>query len=437
MSTFAHVRLWGTVIGAVELPDGEPTALFQYTPEFAQSGIQVAPLTMPLGVRPYRFPELARRSFAGLPGFLVDSLPDRYGHALIDAWLARQGRQPDSFNAVERLCYVGSRGMGALEFQPAQKFNRVGPESLDVAAMVALASEVLSRRGELGGNLAGEKAETLSRILQVGTSAGGARAKATIAWNPTTNEVRSGQIESGSGFEHWLLKLDGVAENRDKESADRCGFGTVEYAYSLMARAAGITMAECRLLDEGPRRHFMTRRFDRLANGQKLHMLSLAGMAHFDYNLAGAYAYEQIGLTIRTLGLPMSALEELFRRMVFNVLARNQDDHVKNTAFLMDKAGKWSLAPAYDLTYANNPAGAWTSQHQVSINGKRSGFVWDDFVACAKVLGLKRGRDRSIFSEVRDAVKNWPAFSFQAGLSGAWAAEIGIEQRKVVPNGAG
>ena len=275
-----------------------------------------------------------------------------------------------------------------------------------IDALVRLASDVLTHRDEIRATFAGPvRQKALNDIFRVGTSAGGARAKAVIAWNRETNEVRSGQIAAGEGFEYWLLKFDGVAGNRDKELEDPKGYGAIEYAYHLMAKAAGIAMTECRLLEEGGRRHFMTRRFDRLAGGEKLHMQSLCALAHFDFNQAGAHAYEQALLTIRQLGLPMAAVEEQFRRMVFNIVARNQDDHVKNIAFLMDRQGRWSLAPAFDVTYSYNPSGAWTSTHQMTLNGKRDGFTLEDFRACARSALMKRGRAETIVEEVVAAWK--------------------------------
>ncbi|WP_221029313.1 type II toxin-antitoxin system HipA family toxin [Actomonas aquatica] len=426
----AEVRLWGTTIGAVALEPGDEVAAFQYAPAFLRSGIEVAPLMMPLRERPYVFPELSRQSFHGLPGLLADALPDKFGNALIDAWLATQGRSPASFNAVERLCYTGARGMGALEFYP-----RIGPRprkavQIELDALVALASEVLRARGGLQGSLAGKgRSKALNDILRVGTSAGGARAKAVIAWNPTTQEVRSGQVDAGAGFEYWLLKFDGVSANRDKELDDPQGYGAIEYAYHLMARAAGITMSDCRLLEENGRRHFMTRRFDRTASGDKLHMQSLGGLAHLDFNAAGASSYEQALQVIRQLGLPMAAVEEQFRRMVFNVVARNQDDHVKNIAFLMDRRGRWSLAPAYDVMYAYNPGGPWTATHQMTVNGKRDGFTVADFEACAKVGLMQRGRTRAILQEVVTAVRRWPEFGEQAGVSETWIRQVAAAHR--------
>jgi serine/threonine-protein kinase HipA len=421
MSTLAEVRLWGRTIGAVSLLDGEEVARFEYDEAFAQSGIQVAPLVMPLARRVYRFPELARSTFHGLPGLLADSLPDKFGNALIDAWLASQGRQPGSFNAVERLCYTGERGMGALEFAPA-----IGPKAkqtahIEVSKLVELASEVLTHRNDLQASFGAEgREEALRDILRVGTSAGGARAKAVIAWNPETNEVRSGQIQgqvrAGKGFEYWLLKFDGVSGNKDKELDDPKGYGLIEYAYYLMARDCGIEMSECRLFKENGRAHFMTRRFDRLASGEKLHMQSLCALAHYDFNMAGAYSYEQALLAMRQLQLPMQAIEQLFRRMVFNIVARNQDDHVKNIAFLMNKAGEWSLSPAFDMTYSFNPSGVWTASHQMTMNGKRDHFTLEDFNACARTASMKRGRAAKIVAEVQATVAQWPSFAETAGV---------------------
>jgi len=415
MSTIAEVKLWGSTIGAVSLMDGDTVVAFEYDPAFARNGIEVSPLRMPLTSRVYTFPHLPRETFHGLPGLLADSLPDQFGNALINAWLATQGRGPESFNAVERLCYTGRRGMGALEFFPATGPVATRAARIDVDQLVELASEVLSERsGLLASFSEGKRENALRDILRVGTSAGGARAKAVIAWNPVTNEVRSGQVPASEGFEYWLMKFDGVRGNRDREMADPKGYGAIEYAYHKMALAAGITMSPCRLFEENGRRHFMTRRFDRLAGGEKLHMQSLGALAHYDFNSAGAHAYEQALLAIRNLGLAMETIEEQFRRMVFNIIARNQDDHVKNIAFLMDKSGDWSLAPAFDVIYSFNPDGDWTSSHQMTMNGKRDHFTMDDFKACAGSVSMKRGRAESIMDQVGQAVSRWPDYADQA-----------------------
>ena len=431
MSTVAEVRLWGRTIGAVSLSDGDEVAVFEYDPAFVRSGIEIAPLTMPLATRVYSFPELSRTTFYGLPGLLADSLPDKFGNELINAWLAIQGRQPDSFNAAERLCYTGARGMGALEFAPA-----IGPRAgqanqIQIDKLVELASEVLTHRKDLWASFADDSRErALTDILRVGTSAGGARAKAVIAWNPVTNEVRSGQVAAGEGFEYWLLKFDGVEGNRDKELEDPQGYGVIEYSYYKMAKDCGIDISECRLFKENGRSHFMTRRFDRLPGGEKLHMQSLCALAHYDFNMAGAYSYEQALLVIRQLGLPMVAIEEQFRRMVFNIIARNQDDHVKNIAFLMDKSGSWSLSPAFDVTYSYNPTGAWTASHQMTLNGKRDDFVVEDFKACARVVSMKRGRAEAIINEVQRVVSRWQDYAEDAGVPTVWREQIQQAIRK-------
>ncbi|HEX4024830.1 MAG TPA: HipA domain-containing protein [Steroidobacteraceae bacterium] len=430
MATVAQVRLWGSTIGAVSLEDGAGIAAFQYEPAFARSGIQLSPLVMPLSQQVYQFPALSEISFHGLPGLLADSLPDKFGSALIDAWLATQGRGPETLNAVERLCYICVRGMGALEFAPATGPPLRRSAKVAVEELVALASEVLSHRNSLAVSFApGRRHAGLEQILRVGTSAGGARAKAIIAWNPHTNEVRSGQVKAPEGFGYWLLKFDGVSGNQDKELEDPQGFTLIEYAYALMAKDAGIDMSECRLLEEGGRRHFMTRRFDRDDGGGKLHMQSLGALAHFDFNLASAYAYEQAFQVMKRLELPMRSIEQQFRRMLFNVIARNQDDHVKNIAFLMDKSGAWSLSPAFDVTYAYNPAGTWTARHQMTINGKADGFALSDFHACAQVAGMKLGRDREILAEVIGAVEQWPRYAEQAGVARKHRDQVAAARR--------
>ncbi|GJL80387.1 MAG: toxin HipA [marine bacterium B5-7] len=415
MNTVAAVNLWGRTIGAVALGDGEQVAEFEFDQAFTDSGINIAPLMMPLSDEIYHFPSLPDQTFHGLPGLLADSLPDRFGNALIDAWLVQQGRSAGAFNAVERLCYIGDRGMGALEYEPAVSFGSQRSTKIEVDRLVELASKILTHRGSLATSL-NESDKAMRDILKVGTSAGGARAKAVIAWNPSTNEVRSGQVAAGEGFEYWLLKFDGVQGNKDKELDDPQGYGAIEYAYSKMAMDAGITMNSCRLFEENGRRHFMTQRFDRLPGGGKLHMLSLCGIAHYDFNQAGAYGYEQALAVIRKLDLPMRDVEQMYRRMVFNIFARNQDDHVKNIAFLMDRTGRWSLSPAFDVTYSYNPAGSWTSKHQMTLNGKRDRFTLDDFKSCAKGASMKRGRAESIINEVREAVLRWADYADKAGV---------------------
>jgi serine/threonine-protein kinase HipA len=332
---------------------------------------------------------------------------------------------PESFNAVERLCYTGSRGMGALEYAPAIRSDLSGTSHVEVDKLVELASEILTHRDNLHGwfNEDGKEA-ALRDILRVGTSAGGARAKAVLAWNPQTGEVRSGQVKAGSGFEYWLMKFDGVSGNKDKEPEDPQGYGAIEYAYYRMALDAGIAMSPSRLFEENGRRHFMTKRFDRLEGGGKLHMQSLCGMAHYDFNQAGAYGYEQALQVIRRLGLPMAAIEEQFRRMVFNIVARNQDDHVKNIAFLMDRSGAWSLAPAFDMTYSYQPSGKWTSSHQMTMNGKRDGFTLDDFKVCARSASMRRGRAETIVDEVRAVVARWRDYADETRVNPAQRDKI-------------
>jgi serine/threonine-protein kinase HipA len=415
--TIAQIKLWGKSIGAVSWDESAGLAHFEYEPDFIQSGIEVAPLTMPLSKKIYSFPALSGETFHGLPGLLADSLPDDFGNALINVWLANQGRSPESFNPVERLCYIGFRGMGALEYQPSQGSFTGKSESVDVKVLVELASKILTKRNALQGSFNPElREDALQDILRVGTSAGGARAKAIIAWNQETNEVRSGQVKAEKGFSYWLLKFDGVSGNRDKELEDPAGYGLIEHAYYHMAKKAGVDMEESRLLKENGRSHFMTKRFDRTETGQKIHMQSFCAMEHFDFRKAGAYSYEQALRTIRKLGMPMAMIEEQFRRMAFNIIGRNQDDHVKNIAFLMDKAGNWSLSPAFDMTYSYNPQGDWTSRHQMSLNGKRDSFTIDDFKACAKNVSMKRGRAEEIIHEVQAAVLQWKHYADESGV---------------------
>lgn len=428
--TAARVTLWGSQIGAVEWDEERERGVFQYTPDFSRSRIQVAPIMMPLQTGPYSFSGLPE-NFRGLPGLLADSLPDRFGHRLIDAWLAAQGREPGSMNPVERLCYIGQRGMGALEFKPHKGPSATRDELLDIERLAILTNEVLSERENLTGHIGGNAdGEALQDILRVGTSAGGARAKALIAWNAKTGEFRSGQTPGKPGFEYWLLKFDGIDNNRDRELADPQGYGQVEYAYALMAQAAGITMAPCRLHKEGGRSHFMTRRFDRTDQGKKLHMQSLAALCHYDYNDPASYSYEQAFQVIRRLSASAQAdLEQQFLRAVFNLVARNQDDHVKNIAFLMRPDGKWRLSPAFDITYAWNQHGTYTSRQQMSVNGKRDNFRHEDLLALADAAGLKAPHARKWIYKLTECVARWAEFAEKAGISASRIERIAKAHR--------
>lgn len=415
MSPTAEVMLWGQRIGVALEDEDAPAVVFEYDKPFLGSGIEVAPLQMPLSSRPYSFPALPRGTFKGLPGMLADSLPDRFGSEVLAAWLAKQGRDIESISAIDRLCYMGKRGMGALEFSPAWGPNRNADESIEVSRLVELASAVLAERDGFKTKFAdGEEEQALLDIISVGSSAGGARAKAAIAINRRTGEVRSGQIEACAGFEHWLLKFDGVRDWERLEDSE--GYGAIEFAYSKMAGEAGLAMSECDLMEENGRRHFMTRRFDRAADGGKLHMQSLGAIAHYDFERSGAYAYEQAFLIMRQLRLPMAAIEQQFRRMAFNVIARNQDDHVKNIAFLMDPEGRWSLSPAFDVTYSYRPSGGPTARHQMTINGKQDEFVFEDLDRCAEAALLKRGRATTIVGEVHAAIERWPEHAAKVGV---------------------
>ena len=424
--TTATVKLWGTPIGYVALGSDETYARFEYDPGFARAGIEVAPLQMPaVAGRIYQFPGLHPRSFHGLPGLLADSLPDRYGNRLIDVWLARTGRSPEDFNAVDRLCYTGRRGMGALEFEPSAGLATQRDESVDIADLVELASLAFADRSRLDTTLPGTGGDedALLDILSLGTSAGGARAKAVIAYDPDTNGVRSGQMDLRPGFEHWLIKFDGVAYNGDWGVADPQGYGLLEYSYYEMARACGIDMMESRIFTEGGRNHFMTRRFDRTDAGGKRFVQSFAAVQHFDYWESGAHSYEQLFLTMRKLGMPKPAFEEQFRRVVFNIVGCNQDDHVKNFAFMMDRQGAWSLSPAYDLCHAEGSD--FTRAHQLSLNGKRSGFTTADLKHLAAYAELPKGTEKRVLARTVEAFSGWDALAEDLDIPDTLRSHVG------------
>ena len=421
--TVAKVILWGEDIGAVAWDGDRQYATFEYTSSFLKDGFDVSPITMPRRKGISSFPELDRKTFYGLPGMLADSIPDKFGNTLIDAWLARQGRAKEDFSPVERLCYIASRGMGALEFKPALRPQERKTVPIEIGEIIKLAQYVIDNRTEMLVNLK-DKDKALETIIRIGTSAGGARAKALIAWNRETNEIRSGQVAPPKGFEPWIMKFDGI---NDQALGVPQGYGRVEYTYHLMAKHAGIKMSECHLFEENGRAHFMTRRFDRELNGSKIHLQSLCAIAYYDFNVAGAYGYEQAFSVIQKLNLGYDILEEMYRRMVFNVIARNQDDHTKNIAFLMDKNGIWRLSPAFDVIWAYNPSGPWTNRHQMTINGKRDGFTRADLLAPAKQFGIKNAA--SILDKIIDAVSEWSEIANENGVAETMITKIASTHR--------
>lgn len=426
----AYVRIWGMLVGAVSWDPDKEFAAFEFDPGFLEKNLDLSPLKMPIAearrsTAKFEFRTLPKRTFKGLPGLLADALPDNFGNSIIDSWLARTGRTPESFSPVERLCYTGKRAMGALEFSPIINEEIEMSVPVEINELINLAQIVTDERSKLKTHLDhNTSSEALLNILRVGTSAGGNRPKAVIALNDETKEVRSGQVEAPDGFEYWVLKFDGV---KDQSFGDSAGYGRIEYAYSKMAVSSGINMTECRLLEENGRAHFMTRRFDRAGKAGKLHLQSLCAIAHFDFNAPGAYSYEQAFQTIRELRLPYNDVEQLYRRMVFNVVARNQDDHTKNISFLMEENGKWHLSPAYDVIYSYNPDGVWTSKHQMSINGKRDNFLKEDLIRIGKEMGIKSCN--KIINEIVEVVSNWSHFAKDVGIDNSKIKSIGAAHR--------
>lgn len=404
--TTATLRLWGTTIGYVSMNHDETYARFEYDPEFVESGIELAPFMMPANKGMiYQFPDIHPRSFHGLPGLLSDSLPDKYGNRLIDVWLAQTGRSPEEFNAVDRLCYVGNRCMGALEYEPASDTTDNSSKELQVQDLVELASIAFAEKESLDTKLSDKDDERLFDILSVSASAGGARAKAVIAYDEKTDSVRSGQFDLPPGYEHWLIKFDGVQFSGDWGIADPAGYGLLEYSYYEMARQSGIQMMESRLLHENGRSHFMTRRFDRSNEGDKYFVQSLAAIKHFDYYETGAYSYEQIIMTMRQLNMPTEMIEQQVRRIIFNLVACNQDDHVKNFSFFMERQGKWSLTPAYDLCHAEGSD--FTKTHQLSLNGEKKNFKLADLKYLEEYAGLPRNFHKEALKRTLDAFTRW------------------------------
>lgn len=415
----AEVNIWGHLVGAVAWHENSGYATFEFEPKFKHLGWDLSPLKMPIATNhgTFDFPELKKDrlseydTFKGLPGLLADVLPDRYGNQLINIWLAQQGRPQNSMNPVEMLCFTGTRGMGALEFNPTILTESKRTFSIEIDNLVDIAQKMLQQRQKFNTNLNKEDQQAVSEILKIGTSAGGARPKAVIAWNEKTGEVKSGQTKAPKGFEHWLLKLDGVSDVQLGESK---GFGRVEMAYYNMASACQINMMPSRLYEENSRAHFMTKRFDREGDDTKYHVQTFCALKHFDYNLVHSFSYEQLFQCMRELKLSYADAEQMFRRMVFNVIARNCDDHTKNFSFRLKQGANWELSPAYDVCYAYRPGSEWVSQHSLSINGKRTGFSKKDLMTIGNAIRCKKAAE--IIEEINDEVNNWPKYAGELGV---------------------
>lgn len=415
----AIVKIWGKEAGAVAWNEKTGLASFEYTPAFKRLGWELSPLKMPLTPEQkiYAFPDTLKvkdsvhDTFKGLPGLLADMLPDRYGSELINLWLAQQGRPENSMNPIEMLCFIGQRGMGALEFEPATLKQNVNTFSVEMDSLVEIAGKMLSKKESFVTNLRSDEEKAVQEILKIGTSAGGARPKAVVAYNERTGEIRSGQTRAPGGFEHWLLKLDGVSE---VQLGATHGFGRVEYAYYRMATDCGIEMTPCRLLEENGRAHFMTKRFDREGGHTKHHTQTFCAMKHYDYNRINSYSYEQLFQTMRELKLTYAEAEQMFRRMVFNVIARNCDDHTKNFTFILKEGERWQLAPAYDVCHAYRPGSEWVSQHALSINGKRNNITRDDLITIGKSIRNKKSEE--IIDEINRKVQSWNRYAAEAGV---------------------
>ena len=435
MVDVAEVKIWGELLGAVRWDSGQQLASFQYAKKFLSKGYDVSPLKMSIenGDRIYSFPDLRKgkeeqiATFNGLPGLLADALPDKYGNQLINIWLAQNGRPPNSMNPVEKLCFIGSRGMGALEFEPVQ--YKAGKEifTVEIKSLVELAQKMLSNREDLEVNLHKDEQKAMGELLKIGTSAGGARPKAIIAFNRKTGEVRSGQTNVPADFEHWLIKLDGVSDTQFGVSH---GFGRVEYAYYLMAKDCAIQMMESELFEENDRAHFMTKRFDREGNSTKHHIQTFCGIRHFDYNNLFAYSYEQLFQTMRMLKLTYLEAEQMFRRLVFNVMATNYDDHTKNFSFRLKQKGNWELSPAYDICYSFDPDNIWVSQHTLSVNGKHNEINRSDLMIIAETNSIKNGE--TIIEEIKNVVSDWELYANKVNVPGELSRSIA--KTLVAPN---
>ncbi|MCF6306544.1 MAG: type II toxin-antitoxin system HipA family toxin [Flavobacteriaceae bacterium] len=412
----AEVEIWGKSVGAVIWDNSRGLAIFEFEKKFVNLGIDLAPIIMPLkelqrGNTIYSFPHLNEITFKKMPGMLADSLPDKFGNKLIDIWLAQNGRSPNDFTPVERLCYVGKRAMGALEFQKALIVDESSTEEIQLEDLVAIANKIVAQKEALKTTFEAGETKALEQIIKVGTSAGGMRPKAIIAMNKKNGKIISGQSNVSEDYDYWILKFDGI---QDDIFGEPQGYGIIEYIYYKMAIEAKITMTECKLFKEGSRSHFMTKRFDR-ENGKKIHMQTLTGIAHYDFNNIGSTSYEQLFQVMRKLKLGNDEMEQMYRRLVFNIVAKNQDDHTKNTSFILPENGVWKLSPAYDVTYSYNPEkGRNTNKHQMSVNGKRENIRRDDLVKIADDINIKKANN--IIDEVIESISKWPKLAKEYGL---------------------
>ena len=418
MVDVAKVNMFGIPVGTFRWDNRYNIVQFEYDNSFISRGLDPSPLMMPVqSGRVYSFGDLGRETFKGLPGLLADSLPDTYGRALFDRWLTLTGRT--SSNTIETLCFLGKRCMGALEFEPATDINFNLDSKLEIDSLVNVARDALLNKESFGVNINDDKKAAIAEILRLGTSAGGQRAKAIIAYNKTTGEIRSGQTHTPKGFDYFIIKLDGVSTTTGFRETEN--YGRLEYSFHKLVKACGIEMSECSLIEENGRAHFLTKRFDRI-NGKKIHMQTLCGIAHYDYRLHRAYSYEQAFNVMRALKLPYSQAQEMFRRMVFNVVVRNQDDHTKNISFLMNEEGIWRLSPAYDVGYAYNPNGGWTATHQMSINGKFNDITRKDLLECGTKNNIKNAAD--IIDEICEIASLWPTIAKECDVPQMMIDEI-------------
>lgn len=424
MITNAFVKIWGETIGAVAFNLETGLASFEYDSKFIKKNWDLAPLKMPLANSNHKifsFPELKNiKTFKGLPGLLADVLPDDYGNQLINSWLAQNGRPENSMNPVEMLCFIGTRGMGALEFEPSQFKANTRAFDIEVNSLVNISQKMLEIREGFETNFNKDEQQAINDILKIGTSAGGARPKAIIAYNEKTGQVKSGQTNAPKGFEHWLIKLDMVS---DVQFGKSTGYGKIEMAYYLMAKACEIEMMECRLMEENGRTHFMTKRFDRQGGDTKHHIQTLCAIQHYDFNQITSFSYEQLFQTMRLLKLSYPQAEQLFRRMAFNVIARNCDDHTKNFAFRLKQNENWELTPAYDVCFAYRPKSNWVSQHNLSINKKRKDITKDDLLIVAKSMNIKKAN--SIIQQISETIKKWHQFAEDTKVESDLQEQIG------------
>lgn len=413
MNGAVEVYLWGTKIGAIAYEPGQTeVSTFEYDKDFIKMGIEVSPISVPIKYSIHTFDDISKKTFHGLAGFIADSLPDKFGNQLIDQYFALKGRSSSDITPLDRLLYIGNRAMGALEFKPAINLDDKNKNiELNLQDLSQLAEMILIKKEKFANELKNSDKKNVINLLRIGSSAGGARSKALVAMDKD-GKLYDGTINHKKACKYYLLKFDS-SSNSDRDNKDPKGMTKVEYIYSILARKCNINMPYTTFIQIEDDFHFLIERFDRIDKNKgftkdKLHYVSWCGMAHAHRDETGAFSYEQLVMIVRELKLGQDSVFEIFKRAVFNLVGRNQDDHTKNFGFLMDRNGRWSLSPAFDITYSYDPEGKWTKSHQITLNGKEDNFTLEDIISFGKYCNLSKKKSLEVLNNTVSAFKEFP-----------------------------